>query len=89
MFVKHMNKNQGMLFVYEKAKVIPIWMKNTYIPLDIIWIGKDNKIIDIQTGTPLSEKILFPNGSAHYVLELNEGETQRNKATIGTSVFLK
>lgn len=89
MFVKYMNKNQGMLFIYEKAKVIPIWMKNTYIPLDILWIGANHKIVDIQTGAPLSERILFPSGTACFVLELNRGETKRNKATIGTQVFLK
>lgn len=86
MFRKTLGKNHGMLFSYDTEKVIPIWMKNTYLPLDIIWINKNGLIVDIQQGKPLSEKILYPKSLAKYVLELPQGETLKSKAKNGTKV---
>lgn len=88
MFRKTLEKNHGMLFTYNSEKVIPIWMKNTYIPLDIIWIDKNGLIVDIQQGKPHSEKILYPKSLAKYVLELSQGETLKCKAKSGTKVML-
>ncbi len=84
-----MNQNHGMIFIYSQETVVPIWMKNTHIPLDIIWINKENKIIDIQLGTPLSENIHFPLGKSKYVIELYKGQADHCHATIGDSVELK
>ena len=50
--------SNGMLFLYKKPKVIKMWMHNTKIPLDIIFIDKFNRVISINFGKPLSKKII-------------------------------
>ncbi len=79
-----MNRNSlpsqsGMLFVFEEEKIYPFWMKNTLIPLDMIWIDHDSKVVDIQTAQPCKEdpcSSYTPAGSGLYVLELNAGISQ-------------
>jgi uncharacterized membrane protein (UPF0127 family) len=69
--------DQGMLFVFEKPGIYPFWMKNTLIPLDIIWIGTDKRVIDFTTMQPCREKpcpSYKPKGEAQWVLEVNAGE---------------
>lgn len=64
----------GMLFVFEQQKIYPFWMKNTKIPLDMIWIDDNNRVVDIQTAQPcLVDPCMSytPSGSWLYVLEIN------------------
>lgn len=72
-----MPKDQGMLFIFERSGFHPFWMKNTLIPLDIIWINKDKIIVDIQTVPPCTTKPDCPNYVPKdmnlYVLEVNAG----------------
>jgi hypothetical protein len=89
MYRTALKANHGMIFIYAEETVVPIWMKNTYIPLDIIWINKDNRIIDIQSGVPQSELIHYPLGQAKYVIELNKNQAEKCKAQLGTKVILK
>ena len=49
MYREQLASQSGMLFVFEEEKIYPFWMKNTKIPLDMIWIDKTGTIIDIQT----------------------------------------
>jgi len=74
MYRKQMDTNNGMLFIFDEIKVRSFYMKNTYIPLDIIYIDTDNSIINIAKNTePLNETSLFSNSPAKYVLEINAG----------------
>ena len=47
MFRENMDSDRGMLFIFEKEGEYPFWMKNTLIPLDIIWINKDKEVVFI------------------------------------------
>ena len=67
-------KNKWMIFVFEEEKRHYFWMKNTLIPLDIIWIDSNLEIIDIQTAQPCQTPICTnynPKWDAKYVLEIN------------------
>ncbi|MDX1683659.1 MAG: DUF192 domain-containing protein [Saprospiraceae bacterium] len=69
-----MEGEHGMLFVYENERPQSFWMKNTYIPLDIIFINKDFRIVDQYLGAkPKSTKSIESRRAATYVLEVNAG----------------
>jgi hypothetical protein len=78
MFVRKMPSNVGMLFVYEDSAMHSMWMKNTYIPLDMVFARADGAVSSVIHDTqPLS---LTSQGSIEpvtYVLELNAGTTRR------------
>jgi uncharacterized membrane protein (UPF0127 family) len=77
MFRESLEPGTGMFFIFEKEDFYGFWMKNTLIPLDIIWINADKKIVDIQTLQACTEKPCdshIPSQKALYVLEVNAGE---------------
>jgi len=73
---KTLAQNQGMIFIYPKEQIVKMWMKNTYIPLDMIFI-KDNGIIESITKMtkPRDLTPIGPNLPVKAVLELNGGMT--------------
>lgn len=74
MFREHMGRNEGMLFVYEKTRAISMWMKNTLIPLDMLFISATGEIIRIEADTePLSLRNIPSGKPVLAVLELNGG----------------
>lgn len=78
MFVRNMPERTGMLFIYDRDDVHSMWMKNTYIPLDMIFARSDGTVSTVIHDTvPLT---LNSNGSSEpvrYVLELNAGAARR------------
>lgn len=78
MFVRSMPANMGMLFVYEEPAMRSMWMKNTYISLDLLFARSDGTVASvIHSAQPLS---LTPRASAEpvsFVLELNAGTARR------------
>lgn len=65
---------KGMLFVFENSRVRSFWMKNTLIPLDMVFIGEDGSIVDInRNAIPLSETIYTSKEPCIYVVEVNGG----------------
>ncbi len=83
-------QNAGMLFVYPEERPIAMWMKNTHIPLDIIWISSQNRILHIQKRTkPFDLTILSCTQNAQYVLEINGGEVDKNHIKVGQKIRLK
>ena len=83
MFVRQMPPTTGMLFVYEVADFHSMWMKNTYIPLDIVFARADGTVASVIHDTePLSLTSLGPSEPVSYVLELNAGTARR--LNIGT-----
>jgi len=66
----YLPEDEGMLFVYDEPENVSFWMENTYIPLDIIFIDEDFKVISIAKGQPESKDI-HEEKNVSYVLELN------------------
>lgn len=60
-----------MLFVYDEPQEVSFWMKNTSIPLDIIFINEDEEVISVKQGTPMSEESIVES-EVQYVLEVNQ-----------------
>jgi uncharacterized membrane protein (UPF0127 family) len=89
MFVRHMPQFSGMLFVYAQASVLSIWMKDTYIPLDILFIRADGSIANIWThAEPLSLASMRSIEPLNFVLELNAGVTERLRINTDSFVYL-
>lgn len=81
--------NCGMLFVFNKEGIYPFWMKNTQIPLDMIWINANNQIVKIVTVLETnSEKNYSNEQPAKYVIELNANEAFKLDLKIGDTVPL-
>jgi uncharacterized protein len=71
-----LKEDHGMLFVFEKSQRVSFWMKNTLIPLDIIFFDQDGKYISMNTMHPCTEDPCPQFGSgkyAKYALEVNAG----------------
>ncbi|MBV7257543.1 DUF192 domain-containing protein [Pacificimonas sp. WHA3] len=87
MFRQDMAQNAGMLFPYDPPRPAAFWMKNTYIPLDIIFIAPDGTIESIHADTlPLTTSSYASRGAVKAVLELNGGEAARIGAKPGDRV---
>jgi uncharacterized membrane protein (UPF0127 family) len=77
MYRKSMNQNQGMLFLYDQEAPRAFYMKNTYIPLDIIYFGSDSTAVSFQENAkPLDETPLPSAAPAQFILEINAGLVQ-------------
>lgn len=74
MFRTQMGPDEGMLFPFAEPREASFWMKNTVIPLDIVFIGTDRRILNIEAeAVPYSEEHRHSDGVAAAVLELNGG----------------
>ncbi|MDO8462530.1 MAG: DUF192 domain-containing protein [Deltaproteobacteria bacterium] len=90
MFRKSLAADAGMIFIFDEETGSSFWMKNTPISLDIIFIGKDLKIIGIaKNTTPYSEVPIFSALPYRYVLELNAGAAEAGGIVAGDAVALK
>lgn len=70
--VKKLRKGEGMLFIYEEPQDVTFHMKNTHVPLDIIFINEDDEVISVKRGTPESEDPITES-DVLYVIEVNKG----------------
>lgn len=88
MFRTNLPEMNGMLFIYEEKKRISMWMKNTFIPLDILFIDDDGKIIRIaKSQQPRSLSLIRSGGEAKAVLELNGGLTDKLNIAVGDEII--
>jgi len=91
MFREKLNENEGMLFVFGEEALHAFWMKNTLIPLDIIFIDENFEIIDIKHAVPCRAEpcALYKSAKpAKYVLEVNEGFAEKNSVGVGDKIIL-
>jgi uncharacterized membrane protein (UPF0127 family) len=85
-----LEQDKGMLFVFEKEGLYRFWMKNTLIPLDIIWMDKEGRIVYIERqAQPCRQdpcQSINPGVISQYVLELNGGTCDRLSISVGDKV---
>jgi uncharacterized membrane protein (UPF0127 family) len=78
--------DHGMLFVFRTAQPQAFWMKNTYVPLSIAFIGSDGRILNIEDMAPLTESTHPSQGLARYALEMKKGWFDQHGIKSGDSV---
>jgi uncharacterized membrane protein (UPF0127 family) len=92
MFREVLREDSGMLFVFPDEDKYGFWMKNTLIPLDIIWIDENKKVIAIkENALPCEEEpceIYVIDEKVLYVLEINAGLTEKLGVEVGDNVTL-
>ena len=89
MFRENLSMNAGMLFIFDLEENRTFWMKNTLFPLDIIFINKDLKIVDIKYAIPCKKEpceLYKSSKPAKYVLEVNGNFTSKNKIDVGDEI---
>lgn len=87
MFVRDLAANRGMLFIASEPRVFNMWMKNTYIPLDMVFIGADGRIASIaERTTPHSLATVSSKTPVGAILELKGGEAARRALRSGDRV---
>lgn len=87
MFRTKLGDGEGMLFSYGAAQVITMWMRNTYIPLDMVFIRADGVIQRIELrAEPLSERVISSGAPVSAVLELAGGASERLGIKAGDKV---
>ena len=92
MFRKELKENSGMLFIFPESDKHSFWMKNTFIPLDIIWIDENFKIVYIYENAQPCRDIcdsITPSKDARYVLEINSGLAEKYKMKVGDRTEIK
>lgn len=89
MYRTGLERDQGMLFIFENEELRGFHMKNTYIPLDLIFLNADNKIVSIQKeARPESRETIPSERPARYVLEINAGLADDWNLQVGDSLIL-
>ncbi len=88
-----LSKDAGMLFIFRKTAIYPFWMKDTKIPLDMIWINRDQRIVYIEKNVPPCQNdpcpVYTPSQEALYVLEINGGRSDELNLRIGDRALFK
>jgi uncharacterized membrane protein (UPF0127 family) len=79
--------DHGMLFVFREAHPQAFWMKNTYVPLSIAFIGADGRILNIEDMAPLTESTHPSRGPALYALEMKKGWFAQHGIAAGDPVL--
>ena len=88
MHLQDLPKNAGMLFVFRPPRVVSIWMKNTYISLDLLFIDKNQTIIKIHNDAkPLNLESISSKLKVKWVLEINGGLTEELKINPGDKII--
>ena len=78
---------QGMLFDFGEMKPLSMWMKNTFIPLDILFVDNNGIIVDIkETNKPHDLTSIKSDYNARYAIELNENTVKKYKINIGDNI---
>lgn len=87
MYRKEMAADAGMLFDFEAPREVTMWMRNTLIALDMLFIDARGRVTHIHEGAvPLSEAMISSRGPVDYVLELNAGEVKKRGIRVGDIV---
>jgi uncharacterized membrane protein (UPF0127 family) len=93
MFREHVAPAEGMLFVFERADFHSFWMKNCRVPLDIIWLDEQFRVVHIAAEQPPCPSAgpcrnILPMRAARYVLEVAAGSARREGLRLGDALVL-
>ncbi len=90
MFRRKLPENQGMIFLFDNEQEITMWMKNTYIALDMVFIGSDWRIVHIAyNAEPFSTDIISSMRAASRVIEIEAGQAKKLGLATGDAVALQ
>ncbi|SHF49309.1 hypothetical protein SAMN05444483_101322 [Salegentibacter echinorum] len=90
MYRDSMEEEQGMLFIYDKAAPRSFFMKNTYIPLDIIYFGADSTAVSLQENAKPEDETSLPSEKpAQFILEINAGLAKEWNFEVGDKIDFK
>jgi uncharacterized membrane protein (UPF0127 family) len=90
MFRRSVPEGTGMLFIMPEERFQSFWMRNTYVPLDIIYVSSDGRVVSIQANAqPMNETPLPSEGPAKYVLEIAGGRSAALGIIPGTQLLWK
>ena len=93
MFRESLPERTGMLFLFRDAAPHQFWMKNTMIPLDIVWLDDSGRVVFVSANTPPCRADPCPNYGpavpAPTVLEIAGGMAAKEKATVGSTIRLE
>jgi uncharacterized protein len=93
MFREHLAEDEGMLFIFDELAFRPFWMKNTLIPLDMIWLDENRRVVSIAHSVPPCKADPCPNFSptadSLYVIEVVSGFARRHKVREGDVIEFK
>ena len=87
---KKLGGNNGMLFHFNKKpkSIKSVWMKNTFIPLDILFLDSNMVVVDLYKNMiPLSEKSIYSKVKCNHFLEIDSGEVGRLKVEVGDKIL--
>lgn len=87
MFRESLDADAGMLFIYEETSLPVMYMKNTLIPLDLIWLNRKKEVVQIQSRAPICQAEpcprYYPSEPSRYVLEIRAGRAEQIGLRIG------
>lgn len=87
MYRQELAPDHGMLFVFARTTRIAMWMKNTPLPLDMLFIAEDGRVVDLhERAVPHSLETIAARRRARYVLEVNGGTVDRLGLAVGDRV---
>ena len=87
MYRSSMPENAGMLFLMPREDIQGFWMRNTYIPLDMIFVNSNKQIVTIHANTtPMNENSYISTAPALYVVEVNAGYCKKNNINEGDKI---
>ena len=90
MFRDRVPEGTGMLFLFTKSDEYPFWMKNTLVPLDMIWIDDQRRVVHVAENVPPCKAdpcpSYPPHAAAKYVLELAGGQAAKHHVANGTTL---
>lgn len=84
---RQMGYDRGMLFIFDETNTSGFWMKNTPMPLDIVFVGPDSQVVSIaRRTTPFSEETIEPEGPKRFVVEVRAGFADRYDLSDSTRI---
>jgi uncharacterized membrane protein (UPF0127 family) len=87
MFRRAMSPQYGMLFIFDSERPIAMWMKNTYIPLDMVFVSRAGRVVGIvRNAKPMSEDVIPSVRPVYGVIELNAGVADGIALAVGDRV---